>query len=193
VSWRTGAAALGLLAAGCASDKLTLLDNEEGEGTGAVAVLAPDGGETLIDRPLTEAALRDGPTRSRPVKSLKPAYAALLSSLPPKARAFPFTFALGETRIPPEQRARLEEIRNELSIRPGAQVEVVGFTDSMGDEELNNEVSRNRALAVAAELRGFGFPIAEGDVVGRGEYDARDTIGDEKADERFRRVEVIVR
>lgn len=185
--------AVALLAGGCASDKVTLLENEDGNETGAVAVLSSDGKESVIDRPLTEARLRDGPTRGRAVKQIKPAYSALLNNLPPKAKGFVITFPLGQSKIPTEQRTILEEIRNELSIRPGAQIEVAGFTDSSGDDALNDRISRERAESVAQELRDYGFPVEPGDAVGRGEDEARSKLGDEKKDESYRRVVVLVR
>ena len=182
-----------LLASGCATDKLTLLENEEGHPTGAVAVIASDGRESLIDQPLTQAKLRDGPTKGRVLKKLKPGYSALLDSLPPSAKGFAITFPIDVTKIPADQRSVLEQIRNELSTRPGAQIEVAGFTDSLGPEELNDKISKDRADSVAQELRDFGFAVAPEDALGRGEFEARDKLGDEKADETYRRVVVIVR
>ena len=182
-----------LLATGCATDRVTLLDNEDGNETGALAVLASDGRESVIDRPLTEAKLRDGPTKGRAVKQLKPAYSALLANLPPAAKPFVITFPLGLSKIPADQRGILEQIRNELSTRPGAQIEVAGFTDSTGPEELNEKISKERAEGVAQELREFGFEVGADDAVGRGESEARATLGDDKADESYRRVVVIVR
>ena len=191
---RTALALAGaLLAAGCATDRVTLLDNEDGNATGALAVLASDGRESVIDQPLTQAKLRDGPTRGRAIKAVKPAYATLLANLPPAARGFVITFPPNQSAIPVEQRSILEAIRTELSIRPGAQIEVAGFTDSTGDDALNDEVSRKRADAVAQELRESGFAVDPGDAVGRGEDEAKKQLGDNVASEAYRRVEVIVR
>lgn len=182
-----------LLATACATDRVTLLENEDGNATGALAVLASDGQESVIDRPLTEAKLRDGPTKARAVKALKPAYASLLANLPPAAKPFVITFPTDVSAIPADQRGILEAIRTELSIRPGAQIEVAGFTDSTGGDAMNDEISRKRAEAVAEELRGFGFAIDPGDAVGRGEDEAKKQLGDGVASEAFRRVEIIVR
>ena len=191
---RTALALAGaLLVAGCVSDRVTLLDNEDGNATGALAVLASDGRESVIDQPLTQAKLRDGPTRGRAIKAVKPAYATLLANLPPAARGFVITFPPNQSAIPVEQRSILEAIRTELSIRPGAQIEVAGFTDSTGDDALNDEVSRKRADAVAQELRESGFAVDPGDAVGRGEDEAKKQLGDGVASEAYRRVEVIVR
>lgn len=190
---KRGLFALALLTGGCATDKVTLLENEDGNATGAVAVLGSNGRESVIDRPLTEARLRDGLTRGRAVKQLNPAYGELLGSLPPKAKGFVITFPLGQSRIPVEQSAILEQIRTELSIRPGAQIEVAGFTDSSGEDALNDTISRERAEGVAQELREYGFPIEPNDVVGRGEDEAKSRLGDGMVDESYRRVVVFVR
>ena len=182
-----------LILGGCATDRLTLLDNEAGSETGAVAVLAPDGREIVVDRANSEAALRGGSARIKPVKQIKPAYATLIGSLPPAARPFAITFDTGQSRIPDTQRAILAQIRTELSTRPGAQIEVVGFTDSEGGEARNDAISRERAQAVAEQLREFGFAVDPDDAIGRGEDEARKTLGDGVRDEAFRKVVVIVR
>lgn len=179
---------------GCAADKLTLLENEEGAETGAVAIIDPATGEdrALVDTQLTEAKLTSRP-RPRAVKELKPAYNELIGSLPPRAKPFTLTFATGVSKISADQRGVLEEIRNELSIRPGAQIEVVGFTDSVGGDKRNDEISKERALSVVEELRAFGFPVDPEDAVGRGEDDAKAKLGDNVADESYRSVVVLVR
>ncbi len=185
-----GAIALG----GCAADKLTLLENDDEADTGAVAIIDAESGEdrALIDTKLTEAKLTSRP-KPRAVKALKPAYTELLGNLPPKARGFTITFATGVSKISADQRGVLEEIRNELSIRPGAQIEVVGFTDSVGSDKRNDEISQERAFTVLGELREFGFPVDSEDAVGRGEDDAKAQLGDEMADETYRKVIVLVR
>lgn len=182
-----------LVLAGCASDRVTLLDNEVGHPGGALAVIEDDGSATVLDRPNTQALLRDGGARTRTLDRLDPAYAALIDTLPPAATRFQLTFPVGESRVLAGQRAILEQIRNELSIRPGAQIEVAGFTDSTGDDVGNDQLSRERAEAVARELREYGFQIDADDAVGRGEDEARASLGDNVSDESYRRVDVIVR
>lgn len=187
------AIAAAALLAGCATDRLTLLENEPGQDVGAVAVIDKKGRETLVDRANSEAALRSGPSRVRQVKELRPEYASLIGTLPPKATAFVIKFPVNSSEIPVEQRGVLELIRNELSVRPGAQIEVAGFTDSTGEDDLNDRISAERAKAVAEQLRGFGFPVDDADAVGRGEDEAKAKLGDNVQNEEYRRVEVIVR
>ena len=177
----------------CAGDKLTLFENEDGNATGAVAVIDEKTGadKMVVDTALTEAKLGNRP-KSRAVKQIKPAYTELLGSLPPKATPFRFTFEKDKFDIPADQLGILAEIRKELS-RPGAQIEVVGFTDSTGDEELNNIISKGRAKSVADALRKEGFQIDADDEVGRGMYEALKQNGKNVSDESFRTVIVIIR
>lgn len=190
-----GAAALAVALAvtACATDKLTLLENEPGHDTGAVAVIDKKGRETLVDQVNAQAALRNGPSKVRQLKELRPEYTSLIGSLPPQARAFVITFPVGSSDIPADQRAILEQIRTELSTRPGAQIEVAGFTDSTGSDTLNDKISLDRAQSVVGQLVGFGFPVDAEDAVGRGEDEARAKLGDEVANDGYRRVEVIIR
>jgi outer membrane protein OmpA-like peptidoglycan-associated protein len=184
-----GAAAL----AACVTDRVTLLDNEAGHPNGALAVLSPSGEETVIDRANTRASLGTGAVRTRAVDPNNPSYTALLETLPPEAARFRITFPINDARILGGQRAVLEQIRAELARRPGAQVEVAGFTDSTGDDRGNDVLSKQRAEAVARELREYGIQIDPDDAVGRGEDEARAERGDNVSDESYRRVYVIVR
>lgn len=180
-----GAAVLG----GCATDRVTLLESESG---GALAVLSNDG-ETVIDTPNTRAALTAGGPRTRRIDPNGPAITSLLATLPPEAMRFSIVFPSDESLIPPGQRGVLDRIRAELEGRPGAQIEVAGFTDSDGTDAYNLDLSKKRAESVASQLREFGFEVDAADAVGRGEYEAQAQLGDGKNNESFRRVDVIVR
>jgi len=181
-----------LLAAGCAADRVTLLDNEDGEQQFAVADITNPDKERVLDAQLSELKLgrSSGP---RALRKLRESDAQLLTGLPPKAREFVIIFPAGESKIPQDQRKILEDIRNELSVRPGAQIEVAGFTDSQDTDEKNDRLSLGRAQSVAQELRDFGFPVDPGDAVGRGEDEAKKRFGDDKEVPEYRRAVVIVR
>jgi outer membrane protein OmpA-like peptidoglycan-associated protein len=181
------------LGACATTDRVTLLEGEAGHAVGAIAVLDTDGRETVLDAPRMQALLGSGTARVRTVDKLDASIGPLMDSLPLPPASFTITFPKAGASIPGDQRQVLEKIRMELARRPGAQIEVAGFTDSTGSEESNNELSRQRALAITQELRDSGFEIADEDAVGRGEYEARAALGDNVADESYRRVDVIVR
>jgi len=187
------AAACAIALSGCVADRVTLLDKEPGDEVGAIAVISPDGAETVLDQPNTQALLRGATPRVRPVDQLSPAYATLLETLPPPATRLMIRFPVGGSNVVGGQRAILDQIRAEIERRPGAQVEVAGFTDSTGSAKGNDELSLRRAQTVAAELREFDIAIDPEDAVGRGEDEARAALGDNVADSSYRRVYVIIR
>ena len=187
----SGAIALG----GCASDKLTLSENEEGEATGAVAILDPVTNEdkAVIDTKMTEAKLVNRP-KPRAVKKLTPAYIELLKNLPLKSDRITIFFEPGKQGIPPSEIGKVNDIRKAIEIRSGAQIEVVGFTDTQDSDENNAVLSANRAISVIKELIAMGLPVDLEDAVGRGEREARaNGDPDNFENPKYRKVEVVVR
>lgn len=191
---RVGAAIalIGVLA-GCVTSRVTLLDNEPGNETGSVAIIAPDGRETVLDKANSEASLQVGNTRVRLVRSIKDGDRQLFAYLPPPSMAFRIPYDTNQSSIKIEQRAIIDLIRSELAKRPGAQIEVAAFTDSVGSDADNYKLSLDRARNVAVALRNDGFEIAESDAIGRGEYEALKAIGDNRDDAEYRRVDVVIR
>jgi len=193
---RRGAAiAAALLLAGCvAGDRVTLLESPEGKPVGAVAVLGEDGAETVLDRANLQARLTRGGVRLRELDEIDPAYARLIADLPPPPaplilRNLPF----GEITLTEQQIAEIKAHLSDIESRPGYQILVRGFTDSVGDEALNTQLSQNRAEQVASIIRAEGYAIAEEDVIGMSEFDARRLDGDEVPNPDLRRVEVVIR
>jgi OOP family OmpA-OmpF porin len=186
------AAALALLGA-CATDRVTLLDNEEGEAQFAVADITRPGQERVLDTQLSELRLGSN-SRARAVREVRPEDMELMRRLPPAPARFTLFFPTNDARISAAQMPVLSSIRDQLIARgEGAQIEVVGFTDSVGSDGDNDVLSGRRAEEVAQQLRDHGFPVAPGDAVGRGEDDARSALGDNVQSAAYRKVEVVIR
>lgn len=189
------ALAAALLLAGCvAGDRVTLLESPEGKPVGAVAVLGEDGAETVLDRANLQARLTRSGARLRELDEIDPAYARLIADLPPPPaplilRNLPF----GEITLTEQQIAEIKAHLSDVDNRPGYQILVRGFTDSVGDEAVNTELSQNRAEQVASIIRAEGYTIADEDVIGMSEFDARRLDGDEVPNPDLRRVEVVIR
>lgn len=190
---RVAAAALIAVAAtGCATSSVTLLPGEAGQSVGSIAVLETNR-EVVLDQPLTAGTLSNGPARVRTVKAVKPAHAQLIGSLPPAPSRFILTFVQGTTQITEASRPTLDSIRKEIAARPGAAVEVVGHTDTVGSEEDNDRLSQQRAAEVVNVLLAEGFASDLLSAVGRGERELAVPTLDNIANEQNRRVEVVVR
>jgi hypothetical protein len=72
-----------------------------------------------------------------------------------------------------------------------AHIVVTGYTDTVGSEKYNLELSRRRALAVKAELTAKGLSPATVDIVAKGKHDLLLPTGDGVKEPQNRRVTVI--
>ncbi|MET0251869.1 MAG: OmpA family protein [Novosphingobium sp.] len=182
-----------LLLTACVRDSVTLLPNEDGASTGAVAVIdEKKGREVVVDQPLTATKLTTS-ARPRQVRELKDSYSRLLAGLPPGAVGFTLTFPMGSSRLTDDVRPVLDQVRAAITQRPGAEVQVTGYTDTVGSADLNDRLSQKRAEEVMQQLIELGFPADMLTAVGRGERDLAVDTPDEMSNDQNRRVEVIVR
>ena len=177
----------------CAAPQTLLLPGEDDHPVGALAVLQENGQEQVLDTPLRAARMNAGRTSLRTVKAVKPAYQQLMSGLPPAPRSYTLYFVDGTTSLVPESRAVLDQIRADVAVRPGAEVQVTGHTDTVGSEEANDRLSLERAQQVMGVLAAEGFAADALSAVGRGEREPAVDTGDNVANAQNRRVEVIVR
>ena len=185
-----------LLLGGCATSSLVLLPDDEG-GQGAVAVLEANGRPTdaVIAAGNSRTRLGDATPAVKPLgaKGLKAQEAALLTGLPPPARSFLLYFDQGTVRLVPDSVRVLAALRQEIAARSGPEVEVIGHTDTVGSDELNDRLSNRRAEEVMSWLASQGFDRSQMSAVGRGERDLKEATADNVGSAANRRVEVIVR
>ena len=195
---RRKAIALGLamLATGCATQTVTLLPGEDGHPVGAVAVLDQDGRERGL---LATANSRAGLGRSkvRPTVTaeadVKRRYGALVSDLPPPPVRFVLNFDIGKSQPSAEQEATLRRMLAAAAGRPGAEVQVVGHTDTLASDAYNDELSRRRAEEVRDYLITRGLSPDQVRATWRGKRELAVQTPDGVASEANRRVEIIVR
>jgi len=187
--------AAALLLAGCAGgDRVTLLSHSDGGPDGAIAVLGEGGEETELNRANQQARLTGGRPRVRELAEADPNHVALMAGLPPPPAPLIITdFPTDKFSLSAAQIAAIRQHLSGLESRPGYQIEIRGYADSMGPEPGNRALSQDRADQVAAIIRSEGFTISTEDAVGMSEFEARRLNGDERPDPSFRRVEVIIR
>lgn len=183
------------LLAGCATPSLTLLPSEEGK-QGAVAVIEEDGrtAETVVSELNSRTNLSGKPrTKAIDPSRLSARQVALLQGLPPQPVRLTLYFKEGTTKLMPESEAGLDFLKNEVKNRPGAEVQITGFTDTLGNADDNDRLSQRRAEEVVAELVQQGIELSVLSAVGRGERDLRVPTPDNIAEAANRRVEVVIR
>lgn len=196
--------ALSLLAlTGCAATGVSLfpgeIDPQTGKqrDTGAVAVLDPETGAdvAVLDQANSESGVRK---RHVSIKQMSPdklesRYGALLATLPQPPRLFILYFKEGTTDLVDESSALLPDLFAEVKARPGVDIQIVGHTDTVGQEADNDTLSIKRASEVKVMLAKLGL---DGEIIratGRGERELRDNTPDETASALNRRVEVYVK
>ncbi|HTO85356.1 MAG TPA: OmpA family protein [Methylomirabilota bacterium] len=186
-------ACLGVVLAGCASERVVLLPAETAVGpAGAVAVLDPATGAERgqLTEANTQARLNAGAVRPSATNAN---YDALLSAMPPPVQVFTLYFNEGTTDLTPQSAPTLEQLRSAIAAAPAADVQITGYTDTTGDPDSNDKLSLDRATGVRAALVQDGLPVANARVTGRGQRDLKVPTGPGVSEPANRRVEVIVR
>lgn len=186
-----------LLLAGCASTQVSLLEGEEGAATGAVAVLDPknEGDVRVLDQARSKSSVRQRTVSTSVPAKRKPEtrYAPLLTTMPEKPRRFEFFFEGDSTKMIPDSQAQLSALFAEVKRRPEVDIDIIGHTDTMGDESYNNALSMKRAALITTELAGIGLTPDRIRAIGRGEHDLRVQTADQTDSLANRRVEVYVK
>lgn len=190
-----------LALAGCAmGTSVSLFPGEktpkgEQNETGAVVVLDASTGQdvAVLDR----ANSRTGVNRRRvSVKSVAPErldaqYGALLAALPRQPVVINLYFKEGSTDLVDE--SVVPTLFDEIKSRPGVDIQIVGHTDTTGSDELNDRLSAERAEQIKTKLAGLGLDINLTRTSGRGERELAEHTADNVANDKNRRVQVIVR
>ena len=118
--------------------------------------------------------------------------ADLQGSLTALAGRSGINFAAGSAVIDERSQVVLNSVAESITQVPGAQVQIVGYTDSDGSPDANLVLSQQRADAVKAYLIGRGVPEGDLTTLGKGEADpiAPNDTPENKA--KNRRIEFIV-
>ncbi|MHA3794830.1 OmpA family protein [Sphingomonas sp. YL-JM2C] len=188
-------AVAGLLAGCATTPTLTLLPTEEGK-QGAVAVLEENGKpmETVVSELNSSTNLSGTPrTRSIDPAKMSARQRELLQALPPAPVRLTLYFLEGTTELTPESQPGLAFLIKEVSERPGAEVQVTGYTDTLGEADANDRLSQKRAEEVLGVLAKQGIDPTLMSAVGRGERNLRVPTADGVSEPANRRVVVTIR
>lgn len=181
---------------GCPRQELyVVLPNADGRpGAGAISV-TEGSARTVLDQPFAAAEARGGqaaavaPDPTETQRIFKEAIAAR-PMLPSHFRVyFILDTALLTPNSPPAYRMALENIKQ----RPAYEVELVGYTDTLGSEAYNTGLSFERAAAVRDMLISSGVDPKAISVSGRGKSDPAVPTGQQVPEPLNRRVEITIR
>lgn len=187
---------LALLTGGCATQTATLLPGEAGHPVGALAVLDADGherGELTTANSRVDLAGRTARPRRVTAAEVDRQYGALIADLPPPPVSYVLRFDIGQATPAADQETLLRQMFATIAARPGAEVQVVGHTDRLDGDDVNDRLSRRRAEDVRGYLIARGLSPDQVRATWRGEREPLVKTADGVANEANRRVEVIVR
>ena len=187
-----GALAGSGLLAGCASQTAVLLPGEAGHPVGALVRLNKDGSDGAMLNEANEA-LKGGNGVRHNVK-VKPVYNELIARLPLPAKSFILSFEQGKDQpeLTSANLQTIDDVKTEMALRPGAEVQVTGHTDTTGTDKINDPLSERRAEKFRDQLIQLGFPADQVSAVPRGSREPADP-SDPNNNDKNRRIEVIVR
>jgi OmpA-OmpF porin, OOP family len=187
------------LLAGCATPREgTVVLLPQADGTPSAVVVQSSGGERRLDTPYARATARTGDREPPKLDNVAPAdarsrYAPLFDSAPPPPRRFVLYFDSGNTKLTPESERLLPEVIQTAVSRSGAELVVIGHTDTKGSLAANDELALMRARLVVRRLVENRFPPEKIEAAGRGERELAVPTRDDFDEPRNRRVEIVVR
>jgi outer membrane protein OmpA-like peptidoglycan-associated protein len=194
-------AALALLAAlaacGGIKDNLVVVVPGADGHVGAVTVTDTRGGQTVLDQAYAATTAGRGATRSERVeidaKQVTEIFGPALGARPKPPVDFRLYFLSDSLELTPDSREAFEGVFREIASRVAADTVVTGHTDTVGAQAYNDNLSRERAVAVRGLLVTRGLKPDSISVAGRGERELLVPTPDETREPRNRRVEITVR
>ncbi len=184
-----------VLLAGCPRQALfVVLPNAEGGGVGAITV--EDGkAATTLDQPYATAEARAGSTAptAETQGNISVIFRSAIAAQPILPHHFRLYFILGSDELTPESKAAYRAVFDDTKPRPVYEIEVIGFTDTVGDLLYNQALSLRRAAGIRDALVRHGVDRQAISIAGRGKHDLLVPTADQTPEPRNRRVEITVR
>lgn len=198
--------ALLALSCGCAANSRTvsagpgasfcLLATAEGK-VGTVVVSNAKGQQVLSEanHEVTVANPLAAPGAPRPLSEAQVAevYGTALGALPPPPAHFILYFDKATTELSQRSKPLVEEVLRAVQERPGADISIIGHTDSTGDRASNVSLGLRRAQSVAGLLAARGLNVSEAQVASHGQDNPLVPTPPNTDEPVNRRVEVTVR
>jgi outer membrane protein OmpA-like peptidoglycan-associated protein len=195
-AWRRlGALLLACVLAACATKQGEVVLLPEAGGAKTAVVIEQGGRTVVLDQPYAAANLTSrGPDPYQAdAAKVQAAFGPALAARPQPPQQFTLFFVEGRDEFTEASRRDFDGVLTEIARRPVPDVLVIGHTDTVGSDALNDPLSRQRAEVVRRALIARGVPAQDIAVVGRGKREPAVATGDNVAEPRNRRVEILVR
>jgi outer membrane protein OmpA-like peptidoglycan-associated protein len=188
-------AALAVLLNACATQTGTVVLLPEKDGKDAAVTVRQGDQQVALSEPYAAAKLTTaGPQayKSNP-EEVQALFGAALAAQPSRPVQFTLFFVEGKNDLTEESSREVAAVFAEIAKRPVPDVVVVGHTDAVGTNQVNDPLSQQRAEVIRAGLIRNGIAPENITAVGRGKRELLVPTADGVAEPRNRRVEIIVR
>jgi len=167
------------------------------DGKAGSIVVSRAGQEQVLDRPFASARVQTDGTL-KPVPTTRDAvhatFATTLEAMPPKPTSFQLYFLEGKDEFTAESKREIERILDELKRRPAPDIVVIGHSDTVGGDTVNDRLSLQRAERVKEILsKILNLPAERVQSAGRGKRELLVPTADNISEPKNRRVEISVR
>jgi outer membrane protein OmpA-like peptidoglycan-associated protein len=181
---------------GCPRQELyVVLPNADGRpGAGKISVNEGNT-RTVLDQPFASAETRGGQPAAIPPDptEAQTVFKQAIAARPMLPAHFRLYFFLDTALLTPESGSTYRTVLENIKQRPAYEVEIVGYTDTLGSEAYNAGLSLERAAAIRDTLAWGGVDPKAITIAGRGERDPLVVTGDQVPEPQNRRVEITVR
>lgn len=192
---RLAALLLVALLGACATPRGSVVLLPEPDGKPTAVTITQGKEQATLDQPYAAARLTDSgpkPFQSN-AQEVQAQFGAALAARPLPPAQFTLYFVEGKDEFTAESKKIVDDIFGEIARRPVPDVVVIGHTDTMGNDVLNDALSRQRAEVVRKALIARGIPPDRIVATGRGKRELAVPTADNVSEPRNRRVEILVR
>jgi outer membrane protein OmpA-like peptidoglycan-associated protein len=186
---------LALLLGGCASQQGAVVLLPQPDGRPSAVTVAQGSGQVVLEQPYAAAQLTSGgpqPYQTN-AQEVQAQFGAALAARPMAPAQFTLYFVEGKDEFTEESKRLIDGVFAEIAKRPLPDVMVIGHTDTVGSDAVNDPLSRQRAEIVRSALLARGIAVDKVVVVGRGKREPVVPTADGVPEARNRRVEILVR
>jgi len=181
---------------GCPRQELyVVLPNADGRpGAGKISV-GEGNTATVLDQPFASAEARGGRAAAIPPdpKEVQTVFAQAIAARPILPAHFRLYFLLDTAVMTPESGSGYLRLLQNIKQRPAYEVEIIGYTDTLGSEAYNTGLALERAAVIRDTLISGGVDPGAITAAGRGKLNPLVPTADQVPEPRNRRVEITVR
>ena len=186
---------LAALLGACATQTGTVVLLPEKDGRATSVTVKQGDKEVVLDKPYAAAHQTTAGPRAyaSSAAEVETKFGAAMAAQPSRPLSFTLYFVEGGDQFTDASKQVLTGVMAEIANHKVPDIVVIGHTDSVGSNATNDALALRRAETVRAMLIAQGIAPASIVAVGRGKRELLVQTGDNVAEPRNRRVEIVVR